>query len=115
MRGFRKTSYTHNEKWDGRHRFEHWYRDNSGYFITSKVRDGLALHSRRAASDASVRYTLNQAVKARVVKDWKDYSDTRVFIERDRAVKRAVELKAFMEKLPYARYERKKKRRGQRS
>ena len=40
--GFRKSSYTRNEFFDGDHRFEHWYRDNTVYFITAKVRDGFA-------------------------------------------------------------------------
>jgi hypothetical protein len=36
---FRKSSYTKNEFFDGKHRFEHWYRDNTVYFITSRCRD----------------------------------------------------------------------------
>jgi len=43
MGNFRKSSYTKNEYWDGRHRFEHWYRDNSVYFITSKTREGVPM------------------------------------------------------------------------
>ena len=39
-RRFRKRSYSASEyPEDGRHRFEHWYRDNTVYFITSKCRD----------------------------------------------------------------------------
>ncbi len=38
-RGFRKFSHAKNEHTEGKHRFEHWYRDNTVYFITSKVRD----------------------------------------------------------------------------
>jgi hypothetical protein len=38
---FRKSSYTNHEFFEGKHRFEHWYRDNTVYFITSKVRDGF--------------------------------------------------------------------------
>ncbi len=30
-----------NEVLDGVHRFEHWYRDNTVYFITSKCRDAF--------------------------------------------------------------------------
>ena len=41
MRRFRKSSGTRNEFFDGEHRYEHWYRDNSVYFITSKVREGF--------------------------------------------------------------------------
>ena len=40
MARFRKSSYTDREFFDGKHRFEHWYRDNTIYFLTSKVRDG---------------------------------------------------------------------------
>src|SRR5262245_50243124 len=41
MGTFRKSSYTRNEFYEEQHRFEHWYRDNTVYFITSKVRDGF--------------------------------------------------------------------------
>jgi hypothetical protein len=37
----RKSSYTQREWFNGKHRFEHWYRDNTVYFITSKARDSL--------------------------------------------------------------------------
>lgn len=198
--GFRASSYTRNEHWDGRHRFEHWYRDNSVYFITSRVRDGVALFDERACRDIfwdrfthytneaqfkpwvvtlmnnhyhilgylkvgehfgemmrklhgstawmtcqhlgvkhkpfwrergnrdyfdgcirdvlqatrAYRYTLNQAVRARIVRKWEQYPDTRVYIEMERAIKRAAELKAYMEGVPYARYDKhQKKRRGQ--
>jgi len=39
MPHFRKSSGTRNEIYRGRHRFEHWYRDNSVYFITSSCRE----------------------------------------------------------------------------
>ena len=38
---FRKSSYTKHEFHEGRHRFEHWYRDKTLYFITSRCRDGF--------------------------------------------------------------------------
>lgn len=41
MGRFRQSSATHPHIWKGHHRFEHWYRDNTIYFITSKVRDGV--------------------------------------------------------------------------
>ena len=41
MGRFRKSSATTHEFFDGRHRFEHWYRDNTVYFITAKCRDGF--------------------------------------------------------------------------
>lgn len=36
---FRKSSISSGEYYDGHHRFEHWYRDNSIYFITARCRD----------------------------------------------------------------------------
>ena len=42
MPRFRESSYTKREFQDGRHRFEHWYRDNTLYFITSRTRDRSA-------------------------------------------------------------------------
>jgi len=38
---FRKSSATKTHRWFGHHRFEHWYRDNTVYFITSRVRDKI--------------------------------------------------------------------------
>ena len=35
----RKSSYTSNEYFGRDHRFEHWYRDNTIYFITARCRD----------------------------------------------------------------------------
>jgi len=37
MGRFRKSSATKTHRWLGQHRFEHWYRDNTLYFITSRV------------------------------------------------------------------------------
>ncbi|MGE5608147.1 MAG: hypothetical protein ACM359_02740 [Bacillota bacterium] len=45
MPHFRKSSYTRHEFHHNRHRFEHWYRNNTVYFITSKVRDGFPAFS----------------------------------------------------------------------
>jgi hypothetical protein len=39
MGRFRKVSATKNEWWQGKHRFEHWYRDNTVHFLTSRVSD----------------------------------------------------------------------------
>jgi hypothetical protein len=193
MGHFRKGSYTNHEFFEGQHRFEHWYRDNTVYFITSKVRDGFyafqtekakaifwdrfvyytALHGfvpwvttllgnhyhtlgyllkgeelgemmrklhgsvawltmkeidvrhvpfwrgkgNRDYFDGCIRdvlqaerayrYTLLQAVRAKIVKDWQEYPHTRVNVEMVRAIHRAVELNAFLEGVPYARYDRK--------
>ena len=35
---FRKSSISRDEFYEGRHRFEHWYRDNTIYFITARCR-----------------------------------------------------------------------------
>jgi hypothetical protein len=46
---FSRSNPSTREYWDGKHRFEHWYRDNQVYLITSRVRDGNhAFHSERA-------------------------------------------------------------------
>jgi hypothetical protein len=197
---FRKSSHSAAEFWDGDHRFEHWYRDNTCYFITSKVREGLHLFEAEQAKaifwdrfdfytekyrfvpwiatlmnnhyhfegylkvgenlgplmqhlhgsvaklvndilpqrhrpfwrhagnqdyyDGCLRdvlqavraygYTKLQAVRAGIVRDYRDYPDTRVFLDIDRAVARAVELKAFLEEVPSARYDRHRDRRRRR-
>jgi hypothetical protein len=184
-----------NEVLEGVHRFEHWYRDNTVYFITSKCREGFhafatdeakaifwdrfthytilfgfvpwvttllnnhyhtlgylkvganlgpmmqRLHGSVAklVNDTlperrtpfwkagrhndyfdgcirdelqcrrAYRYTLTQAYRHRIVRDWRDYPHTRVNVELDRGVARALELHAFLDDLPYPRYDRKRK------
>lgn len=39
MRAFRRSNPSTNEFFDGCHRQEHWYRDNSIYFITARCVD----------------------------------------------------------------------------
>ena len=193
MRNFRKRScraaaYTD----DGRHRFEHWYRDNTVYFVTAKCRDHFPAFESEAAKAEfwdrfyywtayfgfvpwitslmrnhyhtlgylkigenlgplmqrihgsvaklvndllperhlpfwrergsrdyfdgclrdelqgrrAYRYTLRQSVRAGLCRDPKDYPHTRVYIDLDRAIRRALELNAFMEGVRYKRYER---------
>jgi hypothetical protein len=41
MGSFRTSSTSRSEYYDGFHRFEHWYRDNTVYFITARVRDRI--------------------------------------------------------------------------
>ena len=196
MRRFRKggSSLTGNESYDGQHRFEHWYRDRTVYFITARCTDGSpAFETERAKGifwdrfthyaaqyqftpfvttvmnnhyhslgfllvgenlgplmqrlhgsvaklvndalpqrltpfwnergrhkhnyfDGCIRdelqcrraysYTLRQAVRAGLVRDWRDYPHTRVNVDLDRAVRRALELNAFMQGVPYKRYDR---------
>jgi hypothetical protein len=52
------------------------------------------------------RYTLTQSERHGIVSNWRDYPHTRVDIELDRGLKRALELRAFLEKVPYKRYEK---------
>jgi hypothetical protein len=189
-RRFRK--FSRHEHTEGKHRFEHWYRDNTVYFITSKVRDGFhafesddakfifwgrfdhwtnhfgfvpwvttlmvnhyyTLGYMKVGEDLGVmmqrihgsvaklvndtlpqrhlpfwrtdgvkdyfdgclrdqkqcrlayRYTLLQAVRARVVTDYRDYPHTRVRVPLDVGVRRALELNTFMTGIPYDRYDK---------
>jgi hypothetical protein len=76
-----------------------WRESGHRDYFDGCIRDEL--QCRRA-----YRYTLLQAVRAKLVRDWRKYPHTRVNVELERAVKRALELKAFMEGVPYKRYER---------
>src|SRR4051812_7059098 len=49
---FRISSYTNKEFFNGKHRFEHWYRDNTVYFITLKGRKSLPLFTTPASQSA---------------------------------------------------------------
>ncbi|MEM7626732.1 MAG: hypothetical protein AAF333_14155 [Planctomycetota bacterium] len=51
------------------------------------------------------RYTLTQAVWHGVCGDWRDYPHTRIDVGVDKAVRRALELGAFLEGVRYKRYE----------
>jgi REP element-mobilizing transposase RayT len=51
------------------------------------------------------KYTLIQSVRHGIVNDWRDYPHTRIAIELERGLKRAHELKAFLESVPYNRYQ----------
>jgi REP element-mobilizing transposase RayT len=46
---FRKSSYNSREFYGGQHRFEHWYRDNTVYFITARCRDRYPAFASEAA------------------------------------------------------------------
>jgi hypothetical protein len=194
MARFRKYSHSRDEYSDGAHRFEHWYRDNTVYFITSKTRGGFhAFESEQAKSifwdrfehwtsafgfvpwvttllvnhyhvigylpignnlgpmmqrvhgsvaklvndllperrvpfwridgvkdyfdgclrdekqgRRSYRYTLLQSVRHGICTDYREYPHTRVRVELEPAITRALELNAFMTGIPYPRYERRK-------
>lgn len=51
------------------------------------------------------RYTLLQPVRAGIVSDWRNYPHVRVSVECERAIQRAHELEAFLEGVPYKRYD----------
>ena len=50
---------------------------------------------------------MTQCSRHHICADPKKYAHTRVYVDVERAVKRALELKAFLFNVPYARYERK--------
>ena len=56
-------------------------------------------------ADRTFRYVRNQAVRHGIVSRYELYPHTRIAIECDRGIKRAVELKAFLENVPYKRYQ----------
>ena len=183
---------------DGRHRFEHWYRDNTVYFITARCRDRhhafdseeakavfwdrfdfwtraygfvawvttlLSNHyhtlgylkvgenlgpmmqrihgsvaklvndllpqrrvpfwrenGRNDYFDGCIRdelqcrrayrYTLTQSVRHGICRDHRLYPHTRAPIDLDRGVRRALQLKAFLLDIPYPRYQRRVRDRG---
>jgi len=51
-------------------------------------------------------YTLTQSVRHGICADWREYPHTHVNVDLERGVRRALELKAFMEGVPYKRYQR---------
>lgn len=52
------------------------------------------------------RYTLTQSQRHGLCADWRDYPHTRVAVGIEQAIRRAHELRAFMEGVRYRRYER---------
>ena len=64
--------------------------------------DGCIRDERQAR--LAYRYTLRQSIRHGIASDWHQYSHTRVNVELDTAVQRALELNAFLEGVPYKRY-----------
>ena len=54
------------------------------------------------------RYVLTQSVRHGLRADWREYPHMRVGVELERGVKRALALKAFLEGVPYKRYQKKR-------
>jgi REP element-mobilizing transposase RayT len=71
---------------------------NKGYF-DGCLRDEL--QCRRA-----YRYTLMQSVRHRICTNWRSYPHTRVNIDLERGIQRALELNAFLEEVRYKRYQK---------
>ena len=95
FRRFRKSSSSSVHHFEGQHRFEHWHLDNQMYLITARCRD---------------RYPAFETEQAKLI-FWERFDHytaqyVRVNVELERTVKRARELKAFLEDVPYKRYER---------
>jgi len=194
MRRFRVSSHMRNEVVDGVHRFEHWYRDNTVYFITAKCRDAFHAFASEEAKlvfwdrfvhytalygfipwvttvlgqplphlkvganfgpmmqrihgsvaklvndllperrvpfwksgrhndyfDGCIRdevqcrrayrYTLTQGTRHRLCRDHRDYPHTRVGIELETGVARALQLHAYLLDVPYPRYDSRRPRR----
>ena len=57
------------------------------------------------------RYTLTQSVRHGLCSDWREYPHTRVNVELETGVRRALELAAFLEGVRYKRHQREPKRR----
>jgi hypothetical protein len=57
------------------------------------------------------RYVLLQAVRNGIVLDYHDYPHTRVNVEMEIAIERAIEVRAFMEGVEYKRYARSRRAR----
>lgn len=49
MGAFSRSNPSKREFWDGKHRFEHWYRDNQVYLITARTRGGVPAFDTEAA------------------------------------------------------------------
>ena len=56
------------------------------------------------------RYTLTQSVRHGICTDWREYRHTHVKVDLERGVERALQLKAFLEGVPYKRYQKRSKR-----
>ena len=87
-----------NDTLDARH--TPFWRNSRGHdYVDGCLRD--AVQCRRA-----YRYTLLQCRRARICDDSRDYPHTRLRIEMERGIRRAVELGAFLPGVAYTRYDR---------
>ncbi|HUT01149.1 MAG TPA: hypothetical protein VM031_01740 [Phycisphaerae bacterium] len=70
--------------------------------------DGCLRNARQCR--LAYRYVLTQSVRHGICADRREYPHTRVYIDLERALKRALALHAFLEGVPYKRYERSRER-----
>lgn len=87
-----------NDTLDARH-LPFWREAWGKQYFDGCIRDEL--QARRA-----YRYTMTQSVRHGLARDWTTYTHTRVNVELERAIRRAHELNAFLEDVPYRRYQR---------
>ncbi|HYE18608.1 MAG TPA: transposase [Tepidisphaeraceae bacterium] len=82
----RKSSGTRNERWENRHRFEHWYRDNSVYFITSSTRDHFPAfaseHAKQVFRDRFTHYANAHGFETWVVTLMNNHYHTLAYVAR---------------------------------
>jgi hypothetical protein len=64
--------------------------------------DGCIRDERQAR--LAYQYTLIQSQRHGITKNWRHYPHTHVKVELDLAIKRALEIGAFLEGIPYKRY-----------
>lgn len=165
MARFRKSTHARSEYTEGRHCFEHWYRDNTVYFITARCRDGRAMFESEDAKrvfwdrfnhwtsyygfvawvtsllgnhyhtlgflrvgdnlgpmmqriHGSVAKLVNDLGPERLLPFWKRenqndyYPHTRVNVDLEVGVARAMELRAFLSHVEYAQYARGRRQRN---
>ncbi|MFA7238140.1 MAG: transposase [Phycisphaeraceae bacterium] len=81
-------------------RRENFWRDTKGreYF------DGCLRDEKQFRR--TYKYILIQSERHNIAKDRRTYPHTRVYVELERALKRAMELDAFLPTIPYKRYEK---------
>jgi hypothetical protein len=78
-------------------RVKFWYDSGKQTYFDGCLRD-------EGQARGAGRYTLLQAVRCGIVSDWRDYPHTRLMVDLDVEIKRAREMGAFMDDVPYPRY-----------
>jgi hypothetical protein len=76
-----------------------FWRDAKGH----EYFDGAIRNEKQAR--LAYRYTLYQAVRHGIVEDWQTYAHTWINVELEKAIRRSLELNAFLEGVPYKRYQ----------